>query len=945
MKTKVWLLALIFTNTLYSQIKFQNATSTLLPDNHFSGSVIGISDLNADGLDDVMRFGNTNHLSIAFQKGASRQFTIKDFGDLAAYSIWNTSIGDINHDGINDFVIAANESKGYVYYGKITNGDLSYTIQPLDSSEKAYAQAGNLVDINNDGWIDYFLCNDIGLNLIWSNKGGQLTGNPVKWIDFRTTPESDNSGNYGSTWNDFDNDGDLDLYIAKCKAGARQPSDPRRINVYFRNNGNGTFSEIAGQNGLASGEQSWVAVAGDSDNDGDMDLFVVNHFSPCELLINDGNGKFTNQIGTSNITYSAIGVQAAWADFDNDGLLDLIIAGSQHHIYKNKGGNKFELIDSKELGLYQIESFALGDLNNDGKMDIYTAYGNIFNEASHRPDAVWLNTSTNSNHYIKIRLEGVRSNRSAVGARITVYAGNQRMTRDVQSGHSYGVHHSLVQHIGIGAATKIDSLVIRWPSGQKEKIESPFIDRTLFIKENTCFGFDPLLTVSPDKNVICSDKDSFKISVPLVGTYTWTNGATTKDIVVKSPGDYQVKLLNTNGCTLYSNIVSVFNDPKSRYTLNFTDTIICDGTKTTLNIPNNNKVVWNTGETTSSITVNKTGRYFATVNNECSTANTDTISVRTIFAGVEKVFNDTVPLSGKAILKANGNFLSWFSEQTGGNLLTTGNTYQTAPLTKTTTYYVQSIVKESGKKFNAGQKDFSGNTTLHAPTFSGALFFDVSKEINLKSVKVYTDSAGTREIDLVLPDGSIAQSKILRIEKGVSNIELNFTIKPGLGYKLTTNDDASIKVFGVKSPFLYRTEGAINYPLTSGPVTIYGTNAGPANYYYFYDWQLSYPDIVCTSDRIPVKAVLKSDAYNNFVDASTWKLFPNPASESLSVILNQSGFKNVKYELIDIIGKVHKTGILHPQLEISIHDVPSGQFFLKLYDNEKYSVKKFIKIN
>ena len=946
MKTTLVLISLVFTINVYSQIHFQNTTNQVISEPHFSGSVIGVSDMNADGLDDIVRLADGKSLSICFQTGPGKPFKITDYGPLSPYQVWNTAIADIDHNGYNDIVFAANENKAYIYYGVRTAEGIKYSIESLDSSQTAYAQAGNLIDINKDGWLDYFLCNDIGLNLIWAgNKQGKINGNPVNWIDFRTSPVSDNSGNYGSTWNDFDNDGDLDLYIAKCKSSATSPSDPRRINTFYRNNGNFTFTESASEIGLASGAQSWVAVAGDSDNDGDLDIFVINHFSPNELFINDGSGKFSNKIINSGINYSGIGVQAAWVDLDNDGWLDLIISGSQHQIYKNKGGNNFELIDSKELGLFQIESFAIGDLNNDGKQDIYTSYSQIFNQASHRPDAIFFNQSSVQNHFIKIRLEGVQSNKSAIGARINLYAGGLKQMREIQSGYSYGVHNSLTQHFGIGTATRIDSIVLRWPSGIKEKIEGPFIDRTLVIKENQCFGFDPLISSFPVKNVICSPSDSFKLTIPLVGTYSWTNGATTKEIVVRNEGDYQVKLVNVNGCTLYSNMVSIIKDPKSRYKINVTDSVICDGSVSTLTIASPFKLKWNTGDSGRTIQINKEGKYFAVTENECGTSLSDTINLRLIKPVVTSTKNDTVSLSTKAILRAEGSSLSWFAESQGGSAIATGNTYQTLPLNKTTTFYVQSILVDKGKPFSVGLKEFDGPSKLHAVNFSGALFFDASADCILKSVKVYTDTAGSREINLVSSAGKILQSKVVRIEKGQTTIALDFYITAGLGYKLTTNDDATIKVFGFKSPLLYRTEGAIPFPLIAGPITLYGTNAGAANYYYFYDWKLAYPDLECKSDRVPVQAVLKTVSLREDPFQYKWSVFPNPSDQFLTINLDNSFFRTpVKYEILNFEGKVIQRGFFASAMRLELNSYVSGMYAIRIAAYGKESIKKFSKL-
>lgn len=940
MKIGLWL-ALLLPTCLIGQFKFSIATQDLVVKDHFSGSVVGIADMNADGLDDIIRLQNSRILSIAYQTAPGQAYIVRTFGSIASYEFWNVTVGDVNQDGLNDMVFGANENFGYIYYSVILGDSIAYQKQALPGSDKAYAQAGNLVDINNDGWLDYFLCNDIGENKIWANSGGRLNNNPVPWIDFTTVPASDMSGNYSSVWSDLDGDRDLDLYIAKCKGAAREPTDPRRINVFYRNDVGGVFKEVGKEAGLAIADQSWSVIAGDSDNDGDQDLFIINHFAPCRLMINDGKGKFT-EATSSGIDYNAVGVQVAWVDLDNDGWLDLIITGSQHHIYRNKGQNKYELTAAKQLGIYPIESMAIGDLNLDGRLDIYASYSLVFNESSHRPDAIWLNQSNTTNHYLRVRLTGVGSNRSAIGAKIIVSTPGLKQTREIFAGMSYGINNSLTQHFGLGTATKVDSVTVLWPDGFRETILSPFIDRTLVITENLCFGFDPVLTPVPNKTVLCALSDSVTLSAPVTGAYLWNNGSTNRSIVVKTSGSYQVKIKTSGGCDLYSNFLAVDYRPNNKFKVQIEDSIFCQGAQTMLTISTNRPLKWNTGDSASSIIIKASGKYFATVQDICVSTSSDTASIRFIALPPLIIKNDTVPLTGKASLGAQGPSVFWFAEKSGGSSLAAGNMYNTPPLNRTTSYYAQSVITNIGKKLNLGIKDFSGITKFHNLNFSGRLFFDANAECILKSVKVYADTAGLREVDLVDANGNILASKLIRIEKGESRVALNFKIPAGFGYSLANNEDASIKVFGSKSPRLYRTEGVIPYPLISGPITLYGTNAGPSNYYYYYDWEVSYPDLVCEGERVPVLGVVKTvgvkDGLNNMVT-----IYPNPTEGIINIEWKDHfQVKNVELELVDQLGRL----VLKPattgsnKMIINNLGLEPGLYYLKVKLNDKLGIFK-----
>lgn len=941
MKQILWLI-LIIPLTVQGQFKFSKTNNLLTPDDHFSGSVIGIADMNGDGLDDIVRLQSAHALSIEYQSAPGKPFIHRFIGDIASYEFWNVSLADINNDGLNDMIFTANENLGFVYYSQRVGQDITYQVQALITSNLAYAQGANLADINNDGWLDYFMCSDLGANRIWANdQQGRITGDPVNWINFNTVPVSDNSGNYGSIWSDLDNDGDLDLYVAKCKAGVTDPTDPRRINTLFKNT-NGKFEEVAAAAGLAFGDQSWTAAAGDCDNDGDIDLFIINHFSPCKLMINDGRGFFT-EAKDAGINYTAIGVQAAWIDLDNDGLLDLVISGSAHSFYRNKGQNKFELINVPQLGLLQVESFSYGDLNNDGRIDLYASYSLIFNEASHRGDILWMNDLANSNHYINVRLQGVKSNRSAVGAKISIVAGGMRQTREIYAGQSYGVSASLTQHFGLGSLTKIDSLIVHWPDGTSERIESPFIDRTIVIKETTCFGFDPTLSVLPDKSTFCTATDSISLSAPITGTYLWNNGRSSRSITTKIPGNYQVQVITSEGCILNSNIRALDANIPVHYPLIASDTVLCAGSVSTIGLKTNKTIIWNTGDTGQTLKVSVAGKYFAKVQNECNTSNSDTINIRYITISPLLIKNDTVTLNGKANLTANGTSVFWFSNADDGNPIASGTVYHTPPLSKSTTYYAQSIITNSGIGFKGGLKDFVSPSTLNANTFSGKLLFDATQDFVLKSVKVYTDSAGLREIDLLDGSGQILASSLVRIEKGTIRVILNFAVPAGVGMALAANEETSVKVFGIKSPLLYRTEGNVQYPIQSGPVSIYGTNAGTSNYYYFYDWEMAYPDLICKSDRVPVQGVVKTVSVSNELNG-LFKVYPNPASEKLFIDI--SGLKlnlPLSIELINTVGQVirsinHTKGA--PVVELDNLNQPEGIYFLKLRSNGKTGITK-----
>ncbi|MVM40421.1 hypothetical protein GO730_26785 [Spirosoma sp. HMF3257] len=301
----------------HGQIAFTNATDKL-PGRPFVGFLSkGIADVNGDGLDDIVRtHSRSKELSVLFQSPQG-DFSSTLLSTLKIEPI-ATVVGDVDKNHQNDILTAGFFDGVTIRYNQGA-GFVADTIR----SPKIWMQGANLADIDNDGWLDFFGCNDVGLNQIWKNdRTGKFL--PVtSWIDMRTVPTSDNSGNYGSVWSDIDNDGDLDLYLAKCSMyamGAANAADPRRINQLFvnhtydrvngqliKNNANFSldptnwFSEAAASANVKISGQSWTADFADIDNDGDQDLLVTNHESPTMLLENDGTGHFTDITTQSGI--------------------------------------------------------------------------------------------------------------------------------------------------------------------------------------------------------------------------------------------------------------------------------------------------------------------------------------------------------------------------------------------------------------------------------------------------------------------------------------------------------------------------------------------------------------------------------------------------------------------------------------------------------------------
>ena len=296
--------------------EFSNASSLLAAPTS-SGVAMAVVDMDQDGKDDIVHFSNALNLMIDYQMAPGQAFDRVQLGAAGNTIIWGVAVGDADENGFPD-IMTGGRYDGLRFY-RAASGGRSFTSTNYNPS--IFLQGINFVDINGDGRLDVFACHDEGENIKMLNSGN---------ANFVETPGAINTGgyagSYGSVWTDYDRDGDLDLYISKCsRLAPNDPLDPRRINQLFRNNGNGTYTEVAAAAGLAFGEQSWAADFADIDNDGDLDCFVGNHYDFSKLMRNNGDGTFSDITTSSGLSEYSLVIQGVFRDFDNDGWVDRVV--------------------------------------------------------------------------------------------------------------------------------------------------------------------------------------------------------------------------------------------------------------------------------------------------------------------------------------------------------------------------------------------------------------------------------------------------------------------------------------------------------------------------------------------------------------------------------------------------------------------------------------------
>ena len=411
--------------------------------------------MNGDYLDDIVTVSGGS-IQILYQQAgggfSTVTYTTTNNGYLPS---WSLAVGDIDKNGFNDIVYG--DGSG-VTFMKANASGTGYT--ESFTNEYVFSQRTNFSDINGDGHLDAFVCHDVDPNVYYINDGaGNLTYGQGGMGDHTE------GGNYGSIWVDYDNDGDSDMFIAKCRGGGSTAA----IDELHRNNGDGTFTEVGVAANMANGfHQSWSSAWNDYDNDGWMDALVGASSSAegtHKLMKNNGDGTFTDvTAGTGWDTNPSLNIEHVSFDFDNDGFTDVLGGGNK--IMFNNGDMTFSGVD------YDFTNGSIGDLNDDGFLDVRNG------------GTVYMNDG-NANNWIKINLQGVQSNGNGIGARIEIYGAWGKQIRDVRSGDGFRYMNTLNAHFGIGAATEIDSIYIKWPSGKVDHITDPAINEALTVVEGS----------------------------------------------------------------------------------------------------------------------------------------------------------------------------------------------------------------------------------------------------------------------------------------------------------------------------------------------------------------------------------------------------------------------------------------------------------------------------
>ena len=427
------------------------------------------------------------------------------------------AVGDYDNDGFPDLYVT--NFGANVFFRNNGDGTFTNVTKGTGTGDARWGASCAFVDYDNDGFLDLYVTNyvkyEVESDQVCMNKGVRVYCDPRIYegeldILYRNngdgtfTDVTEVAGFSEATgrglalvWGDYDDDGDMDVYIA---------NDADR-NFLYRNNGDGTFTDVSLTAGVGFGEDGDAengmgADFGDYDNDGRLDLVVTNFQDQTNTLYhNEGDGLFSDmsyasQIGTISLSYLAWGV--GFCDYDNDGYQDLFIANGHldenvqafnptgfyeqpNLLFRNNRDGTFDEVGVNSGSGTRLEKvsrgFASSDYDNDGDLDL------LVTNLKETPDL--LQNRGGQNAWLILKLIGTRSNRDAIGAKVKATTGNLTQIREVRSGSSYLSQNDMRLHFGLGKHRQIDRLEIRWPSGLRERLEGIEANQILTLVEGT----------------------------------------------------------------------------------------------------------------------------------------------------------------------------------------------------------------------------------------------------------------------------------------------------------------------------------------------------------------------------------------------------------------------------------------------------------------------------
>lgn len=926
MKGLSTLAAALFTTAALAQLDYVNSPG-LLGGSTTSGGCMAVCDMDGDGRDDIAILDNSEHVYVKYQQ-ADGSFVTEDYGTIDGSANpagqWGWAIADIDNNGHKDIVSGG--SYDGTHYIRITSPGV-YTVEDLDGPN-IFTQCMSLGDLDNNGRVDVFACHDDGPPNIWFTNAAGVPQENNAYIDWSvsctTSPANDMSGNYGSTFTDFDNDGDLDLHISHCRQGVNSSTDCRRWDRLFVNDGTNNYSDEAAAYGLENREQVWTSDFGDYDNDGDLDVVSTTHSNTIMLFQNDGTGHYTDVTAGCGMEVSGFFLQGLFRDFDNDGYLD-VITGDSHYYFRGNGDGTFESVSNVFPGPAPMHGFAIGDLNMDGFEDVFANYGGGYINPGTDPDRLWL-AVPNGNHWFRVRLIGTVSNRDAVGARVAIHGPFGVKIREVHAGESYGLVNSFSLNFGLGQYCEIDSVVIRWPAGGTQTLTNYSCDQIITVIEGSCVSPVAQINTAGDP-VLCTGGGPLTLTAGPGTSYLWSTGSSASSISVGTPGIYSLQVSDGGICPPGQAMVTVLLDPDETPELALSgDPTFCDGSSLTLTSSPADSYLWSNSQTTQAIVVTTAGTYSVTIDGACQDWTSGDVIVTVLPTPAQPTAADVfLPAPGTADLNATGTNVHWYSDAAGATEVGTGSPWTTPFLGATTTFWCADVNQIGGIEYYGAKTDSSSGQFLNN---SGVYnIFTAFEDMVIRSVKVYANGAANRTIALIdhTTQAVMAQGTYA-VPDGESRVDLNYDVPAGGPYGL--------RILSGTSQLWRDGDGTtFNWPYALGTLgEITQSSAAPPNdlmrYYYFYDWEVETPLVEC---RSPLEDVVVDVTTGiGEVSGEGVSAWPNPVDATLTVEADAS---IIALRLMDVTGRLldaTATDINGTTARVDVSGLASGRYNLQV---------------
>jgi hypothetical protein len=519
---------LFFSNILCSQIAFEDVASYIGVDYSYGDSEYGggvsFADFNNDGWDDIT-YASEDGAQVYFFKNNNGAFNLVTLNGISnTYKTKQVIWIDYDNDGDKDLFATAIEGINQFYRN---DGDMSFT--NISSTigffqTDLFTYGASFGDIDNDGDLDVFISNRTNTeenqrNYLYRNDEGiyiditQSSGIPIQDEDGNENSQL----SFCTIFFDYNKDGFQDIYLANDKID--------NINRLYKNLGNGTFEDVSVASGSGIAVNAMTTTLGDYNNDGWFDIYITNTQSSQAgngnvLLMNNADGTFTNVAEETGTTFNSFAWGAVFLDADNDTLLDLYVSGGfdgsigsflSAAFYHQQNDGTFVIPQNIgfENDTRKSYSNAIGDINNDGKPDII-----VCNDIEN--NFLWENKTVNENNWLKVKLEGVISNRDGIGNTIEISIDGESQYRYTLAGEGYLSQNSFYEFFGTGTATEIDFIKVTWTAtGTTETINNVDVNQAIIIKEgsgilsNTDIQTDNFFSMYPNP----SNNGIFKLSI------------------------------------------------------------------------------------------------------------------------------------------------------------------------------------------------------------------------------------------------------------------------------------------------------------------------------------------------------------------------------------------------------------------------------------------------